>query len=103
MSEARVIRFEGGAVFLAAQGLQPDQIAGVYRAARFVTGNASQPEVAEDALFQQLTDRVDLRLFNMYSGIDTGEPQEMTPEDLVVQGFPEQAVINGLKAAKALD
>lgn len=100
--KATLVDFDEGAVFVAALGVTEADVARIHRAARFVTGNRVLPDPADGALFQQLTDSISPELFVSYSGIELGEPQPLTPEDLVVQGFPEQAVINGLAAARVL-
>lgn len=102
MCEAVAITFDEGAMFVAATEVTAAEVARIHRAARFVTGNAVMPEPVDGALFQQITDSVTLNLFKTYSGLDVGGPREMTPEMLVESGFPEQAVINGLGAARVL-
>lgn len=102
MCEAMVLTFDEGAVFVAARDVTPANVARIERAAQFVTGNTVAPKPAEGALFRQITDSIGLELFTTYAGLSVGEPVECTPEELVASGFPEQAVINGLAAARVL-
>jgi len=102
MCEAMVITFDEGAIFVAARGVEPDEIARIHRTARFVTGNEVLALPHNGAIFQQVSDSVSQELIEARSGLKLGDPQELTPEDLVDQGFPAQAIINGLRAARPL-
>ena len=103
MCEARIIEFDEGAVFVAATEVTPQKARSMQIAARFLTGNATHLEPVDGCLFLQLTDRFDKGLFFTYSSVDEGATVQLTPEELVAEVFPEDAVINGLLAAVVLD
>ena len=100
MCEIKIVNFEGAA-FLAGVDCEESDVALINALGKICTGNANVASV-EKFIFRQFTDTVSPEQAARLLRRDDLEVVEATPEDLLKSGFNEQAIINGLKAARRI-
>ena len=100
MCDIKIVKFEEAA-FLAGVGCKESDITLINVLGSLCTGNANVAPV-EGYMFRQFTDRVSPEQAARLLRRDDLEVVEATPEDLLESGFNEQAIINGLKAARRI-
>lgn len=104
MCEVGVIRFEESEPFLHANNLTDVEEA-LIRRTLIRLAEAKGIKVAQTynrAIFQPLSGEDDAQFFENCSGMTLGSPKEQDPEELVAEGYPEQAILNGLSVAMSM-
>lgn len=102
MCETEIITFDGGANFLVAKGATPGETA-LFNVVRSMIIDAAAVPSVEGDYFGQVTDDPTAKPLLLHLlGVEDIPVIERTPEDLVAQGFSEEAVVRGLEAARPL-
>lgn len=100
MCDIKIVKFEEAA-FLAGVDCEGSDVALINALGSFCTGNANVAPV-EGYMFRQFTDTVSPEQAARLLRRDDLEVVEATPEKLLESGFSEQAIVNGLRAARRI-
>lgn len=102
MCEAKIITFEDGANFLAATGVTARETA-LFNVVRGLVIGVEAVQSVGGNYFAQVTDNPEMQptLLNIMKAQDI-PVVEQTPEELLEEGFSEQAIVLGLRAARPL-
>ncbi len=101
MCEAKIITFEDGANFLAASDVTPQDTTSFNVIRGFVIGLDSVPSIEGD-YFAQVTDDPKLQPALLRLMRRNLPVVEQTPEELAAEGFSEEAIVAGIRAARPL-
>lgn len=105
MCEVGVTRFEESGPFLYANNLTPAEEGLICRTLGRLAETRDTLVVTKPcngAIFQPLSGEYDAQLFERCSGMTLGSEKERDPEELLEEGYPEQVILNGLKAARSM-